>query len=96
MREIKYFIDLKAKETFISQFFIKDTQLFKDISFLLQVQIVNNCIIVLYKMQELSIAIVNSKEIRKSNCFKFYVINIQEYEIILELFYLEEINLNIK
>jgi len=48
-------------------------------------QIVNNCIVVLYKTQELSIAIVNNKEIRKSNCFEFYVINIQEYEIIFEL-----------
>jgi len=74
MREVKYLINLKAKENFISQFFIKDAQLFKDISFLLQVQVVNNCIVVLYRTQELSIAIVNSKEICKSNRFKFYIV----------------------
>jgi len=85
MREVKYLINLKAKENFISQFFIKDAQLFKDISFLLQVQIVDNRIVVLYKTQELSIAIVNSEEIRKSNYFEFYVIDIQKYKIIFEL-----------
>ncbi len=48
-------------------------------------QVVNNRIIVLYKIQKLFIAIVNNKEIRKSNCSKFYVINIQSYKIIFEL-----------
>jgi len=85
MREVKYLINLEIKENFISQSFIKDAQLFKDIFSLLQVQIVDNRIVVLYKTQELSIAIVNSKEIRKSNCFEFYVIDMQKYEIILEL-----------
>jgi len=85
MREVKCLINLEIKENFISQFFVKDAQLFEDISFLLQVQIVNNHIVALYKTQKLSIAIVNNKEIRKSNCFKFYVINMQKYEIILKL-----------
>jgi len=35
MREVKYFINLEIKENFISQFFIKDAQLSKDISSLL-------------------------------------------------------------
>jgi len=83
--KVKCLINLEAKENFISQFFIKDAQLLKDISFLLQVQSVNNCIVVLYRTQKLSIIIVNSKEIRKSNCFKFYAINMQEYKIIFEL-----------
>jgi len=83
--EVKYFIDLKVKENFILQFFIKDVQLFKDISSLLQVQIVNSRIVVLYKTQKLSIAIINSKETHKSNCFEFYVVDMQEYKIIFEL-----------
>ncbi len=85
MREIKYLINLEVKENFISQFFIKDVQLFKDIFFLLQIKIVNNRIIVLYKTQKLFITIVNSEEIRKSNCFEFYIINMQKYKIILKL-----------
>jgi len=85
IRKVKYFIDLKAKENFILQSFVKNTQLLKDISLLLQVQIVNNCIVVLYRTQKLSIAIINSKEICKNNCFKFYIINIQNYKIIFEL-----------
>jgi len=83
--EIKCFINLKVKKNFISQFFVKDAQLFEDIFLLLQMQVVNNRIIVLYKIQKLFIAIVNNKEIRKSNCSKFYVVNIQSYKIIFEL-----------
>jgi len=47
--EVKYFINLETKKNFILQFFIKDTQLLEDISSLLQVQIINNRIVVLYK-----------------------------------------------
>ena len=65
------FINLEAKENFILQFFVKDAQLLKDIFLLLQVQVVNNRIVVLYKIQKLSIAIINNKEIRKSDCSKF-------------------------
>jgi len=85
MRESKCLINLKTKENFISQFFIKDAQLLEDISSLLQVQVIDSCIVDLYKTQELFIAIVNSKEIRKSDRFKFYIINMQKYKIIFEL-----------
>jgi len=85
IRKIKCFINLKVKKNFILQFFVKNAQLFEDIFSLLQVQIVNNRIVVLYKIQKLSIAIVNSKEIRKSNCFKFYIINMRNYKIIFKL-----------
>lgn len=53
MRKIKYLINLKTKKNFISQFFVKQAQLLKDIFSLLQIQIVNNCIIVLYKIETL-------------------------------------------
>jgi len=85
MREVKYFINLKTKENFISQFFVKDVQLLENISSLLQIQVVNNRIVALYKTQKLFIAIVNSEEIRKSNCFEFYIINMRKYKIILKL-----------
>jgi len=68
------------------QFFIKDTQLLKDISLLLQIQVVNNCIVILYKIQKLFIAIINNKKICKNNYSKFYIINIQNYKIIFKLF----------
>ncbi len=84
--KIKYFINLEIEENFISQFFVKNTQLLENISLLLQIQVVNNCIIVLYKTQKLFITIVNNKEIRKSDCSKFYIINIQNYKIIFKLF----------
>ena len=84
--KVKCFINLKIKENFISQFFVKDAQLLKNISLLLQIQIVNNCIVVLYRIQKLSIAIVDSKKICKSNCSKFYIVNIQDYKITFKLF----------
>ncbi len=84
--KVKCFINLEIKENFISQFFVKDAQLLKNISLLLQIQIVNNCIVVLYKTQKLSIAIIDNKKTYKSNCSKFYIINIQDYKIILKLF----------
>ena len=83
--EIKCLINLEVEKNFILQFFVKNAQLFEDISLLLQIQIINNRIVALYRTQKLSIAIVDSKEIYKSNCFKFYVINIQNYKIILKL-----------
>jgi len=85
MREVKCFINLRVKENFISQFFVKDAQLFEDIFSLLQVQVVNNRIVVLYKTQKLSIAIINSEKTRKSDRFKFYIVDMREYKIILEL-----------
>jgi len=85
MREVKYLINLETKKNFISQFFVKDAQLSKDISSLLQIQIVDSRIVVLYKTQKLSIAIVNSEETYKSDCFKFYIVDIQKYKIIFEL-----------
>ncbi len=84
--KVKYLIDLEVKENFILQFFVKNAQLFKDISLLLQIQIFNNYIVVLYKTQKFFIVIVNSKKIYKSNCSKFYIINIQNYKIIFKLF----------
>ncbi len=86
MRKIKYLINLEVEFFFILQFFIKDAQLFEDIFLLLQIQIVNNCTIVLYKTQKFSIAIVDSNKIRENNCSKFYIINIQNYKIIVKLF----------
>jgi len=85
IREVKCFINLEVKENFVSQFFIKNTQLSKDIFSLLQMQVVNNRIVVSYRTQELSIAIVNSEEIRKSDCFEFYVVNMRKYKIIFKL-----------
>jgi len=37
MCEVKYLINLEIKENFDSQFFVKDAQLFKNISSLLQI-----------------------------------------------------------
>jgi len=85
MREVKYLINSKTKKNFISQFFVKDAQLFNDISSLLQVQAIDNCIVISYKTQKLSIAIVNSEKIRKNDRFKFYIVDIRKYKIILEL-----------
>ena len=86
IREVKYLINLETKKNFILQFFVKNAQLLENIFLLLQIQTINNCIVILYKMQKLSIAIVNSKKTHKNDCSKFYTINIQDYKIILKLF----------
>ena len=48
-------------------------------------QIVNEYINISYNMQKLSIILINNFEVQKDNRYQFYAINIQNYNIILEL-----------
>ena len=85
MRKIKCLINLKAKENFILQTLIKNIQLFESVEFSLQMQIVNKRIIISYNTQKLLIAIIDNFKHRKNDCCLFYVVNMQDYDIILKL-----------
>ena len=79
-------INSKAEENFISQTLIKDAQLFESVEFLLQMQIVNERTVISYDTQKFSIAMIDSLKHRKNNRCQFYVVNMQDYDIILKLF----------
>ena len=79
-------IDSKAEENFISQILIKDAQLFESAEFLLQVQIVNKCIVISYDTQKFSIALIDNFEFRKDDRCQFYAVNMRDYDMILKLF----------
>ena len=84
-REIKCLINSEVKENFISQTLIKDAQLFENIEFSLQIQIVKKCIIISYNTQKFSIAIINNFKHCKDDRCLFYVVNMQNDDIILKL-----------
>ena len=77
-------INLKAEENFISQTLIKNAQIFENVKFSLKMQIVNERIIILYDTQKFLIAMIDNFEHRKDDCCQFYVVNIQNYDIILK------------
>ena len=77
-------INSKAKENFISQTLIKNAQLFENVEFLLKMQIVNERTVISYDTQKFSIAMINNLEHRKNNYCQFYVVNMQDYDIILK------------
>ena len=49
-------------------------------------QAVNERIVILYNTQKFSIAIIDNFKYRKNNCCQFYIINMQDYDMILKLF----------
>ncbi len=48
-------------------------------------QAINDRTIISYSTQKLFIIVINNEAKLISNCFKFYVVNMQNYEIIFEL-----------
>ena len=84
-REIKCLINSEVKENFISQTLIKNIQLFKNVKFLLQMQIVNERIVILYNTQKLLIAMIDNFKYRKNDRCLFYVVNMRDYDMILKL-----------
>ena len=74
----------KTKENFISQALIKNAQLFKNVKFLLKMQIVNKRIVILYDTQNFLIAMIDNFEHRKNDYCQFYAVNMRDYNMILK------------
>ena len=94
-RKIKCLINSEVKENFISQTLIKNAQLFENVEFSLQMQIVNERIVILYDTQKFLIAMIDNLKHRKYDRCLFYVVNMRDYDIILKLSWLKRINSNI-
>ena len=81
IRKIKCLINSETEKNFILQTLIKNTKLFKDVEFSLQMQIVNKYIII-YDTQKLSIALIDNFKFNKNDRCQFYAVNIRDYDMI--------------
>ncbi len=96
MREAHCLIDSEIKRNFISQSWIKKHKLLKNHAILKQIQMINDRWILCYDMHQINIELINHKKVRKSWNIEFHAVNMQEYNMILDYSWLNEINLNIR
>ena len=96
MREAHCLIDSEIKRNFISQSWIKEHKLSKNHAILKQIQMINNYWILCYDMHQINIKLINHKKVCKSWNIEFHAVNMQEYDMILDYSWLDEINLNIR
>ena len=82
-RIIQYLIDFKTKVNFISQSLIKNVQLKKNIVIDEFVKMVDNYVIRIYNKHIVDMFIDNLHKVFKNFECEFYVININNYNIIL-------------
>ena len=82
-RIVQCFINFKAKANFVSQFLIKNVQLKKNIVANELVKIINEYIIRIYNKHIFDIFINDSQEMFENFECEFYVVNIQDYNMIL-------------
>ena len=80
---IQYLINFETKINFISQSLVKNVQLKKNIVINEFVKVVDNYIIRIYNKHIVNILIDNSYKIFENFEYEFYVVNINNYNIIL-------------
>ncbi len=95
MHETHCFIDFKIEWNFILQSWIKEHKLLKNHATLKQIQMINDCWILCYDIHQINIELIDHKKVHKSWNIEFYAVNMQEYDIILDYSWLNEIDLNI-
>jgi len=95
MHEAHCFIDFKIKQNFILQSWVKKHKLLKNHAILKQIQTINDHWILCYDTHQINIELINHKKVCKSWNIEFHAVNMQEYDMILDYLWLDEINLNI-
>ena len=95
MREAHCLIDSEVEWNFILQLWVKEHKLLKNHAILKQIQMINDHYILCYDMHQINIKLINHKKVCKSWNIKFHAVNMQEYNMILDYLWLNEINLNI-
>ncbi len=95
MRKAHYFIDSEIEQNFILQSWVKEHILLKNHAILKQIQMINNHWILCYDMHHIDIELINHKKVCKNWNIEFYAMNMQEYNMILNYLWLNEIDLNI-
>ncbi len=96
MREAHCLIDSEIERNFISQSWVKEHQLSKNHAILKQIQMIDDRWIFCYDMHQIDIELIDHKKVRKSWNIEFHAVNMQEYDMILDYLWLNEIDLNIR
>ena len=52
----------------------------------MQMRAINDRTVIFYKTQKLLITLINSVDVYKNDCFKFYEIDMRKYDMILKIF----------
>ncbi len=95
MREAHCLIDSEIERNFILQLWVKEHKLLKNHAILKQIQMINDHWILCYDMHQINIELIDHKKVCKSWNIEFHAVNMQEYDMILDYLWLNEINLNI-
>ena len=95
MREAHCLIDFEIERNFILQSWVKEHKLSKNHAILKQIQMINDHWILCYDMHQIDIKLIDHKKVRKSWNIEFHVVNMQEYDMILDYSWLNEIDSNI-
>ncbi len=96
MREAHCFIDFEIERNFISQSWVKEHELSKNHAILKQIQMINDHWIFCYDTHQIDIELIDHEKVRKSWNTEFHAVNMQEYDMILDYLWLDEIDLNIR
>jgi len=96
MRETHCLIDSEIEQNFILQSWIKEHKLSKNHAILKQIQMINDYWIFCYDTHQIDIELIDHKKVCKSWNIEFHAVNMQEYDMILDYLWLNEINLNIR
>ncbi len=96
MREAHCLIDSEVERNFILQSWVKEHKLSKNHATLKQIQTIDDHCILCYDTHQIDIELIDHKKVYKSWNTEFYAVNMQEYDMILDYSWLDEIDLNIR
>ncbi len=91
MREAHCLIDFEIERNFILQSWVKEHKLLKNHATLKQIQMINDHWILCYDTHQINIELINHEKVCKSWNIEFHVVNMQEYDMILDYSWLDEI-----
>ena len=95
MHEAHCLIDSEIERNFILQSWVNEHKLSKNHVTLKQIQKINDRWILCYDTHQINIELINHKKVYKSWNIEFHAVNMQEYDMILNYLWLNEINSNI-
>ena len=95
MHEAHCLINFEIEWNFILQSWVKEHELSKNHATLKQIQTINDRWMLCYDTHQIDIKLIDHEKVHKSWNIEFHTVNMQEYDIILNYLWLNEIDLNI-
>jgi len=95
MHETHCLINSEIERNFILQSWVKEHKLLKNHATLKQIQIIDDHWILCYDIHQIDIKLIDHDKVCKSWNIEFHAVNMQEYDMILDYSWLDEINSNI-